>query len=83
VVEPVNGGIRTVASSGTCMHIAQNGTRCTRPATFEGFCERHDPQATPQPAMPAARIAAAVGLLFVFLWPLVADLLRAINRWIH
>ncbi|HEY4739589.1 MAG TPA: hypothetical protein VIH76_03240 [Candidatus Acidoferrales bacterium] len=80
---PVNGGTRTPISSGMCLHIAQNGKRCARPALFSGFCQRHDPQAAPTPRMPIARMAAAVLLLMVFLWPLVADLLREIGRWMH
>ncbi len=81
--EPVNGGTRTPVLSGTCLHIAQNGSRCTRPALFGGFCERHDPQATPRPMMPVVRMAAAVALLMVFLWPLLADFLREVGRWMH
>ncbi len=81
--ETVNGEIRTSSSSGTCLHIAHSGERCTRPARFGVFCERHDPQATPRPMMPLVRMAAAVFLLMVFLWPLVADLVREIARWIR
>jgi hypothetical protein len=33
--------------------------------------------------MPFLRLAAAVALLLVFLWPLVADLLREIRGWMH
>jgi hypothetical protein len=66
-----------------CLHIAQNGRRRTRPALFSGFCERHDPQAAPRPMMPIVRMAGAVLLLMVFLWPLVADLVREIGRWMH
>ena len=81
--EQVNGGFRTPISPGMCLHIAQNGKRCTRPSLFSGFCERHDPQATPRPMMPIVRMAAAVLLLMVFLWPLVADLAREIGRWMR
>jgi hypothetical protein len=33
--------------------------------------------------MPIVRMAAAVLLLMVFLWPLVADLAREIGRWMR
>jgi hypothetical protein len=33
--------------------------------------------------MPVVRMAAAVLLLMVFLWPLVADLLREVSRWMR
>ncbi len=81
--ETVNGEIRTSSSAGTCLHIAPSGKRCTRTARFGVFCERHDPQAPPRPMMPVIRLAAAVLLLMVFLWPLVADLVREIARWIR
>jgi hypothetical protein len=83
VGEPVNGGRGSRGLAGTCLHISGNGTRCTRPALVSGFCARHDPEAMPQPRMPFLRLAAAVALLLVFLWPLVADLLREIRGWMH
>jgi len=75
------GGNASPAPTGTCLFIAGNGKRCTRPALVSGFCARHDPDAMPQPMMPFLRLAAAVAVLLTFLWPIVADLLRQIRTW--
>ncbi|HXW17725.1 MAG TPA: hypothetical protein VEJ39_05455 [Candidatus Acidoferrales bacterium] len=81
MVEPVNGGSGIARFAGSCLYIAGNGRRCPRPALVSGFCSRHDPDAKAQPMMPILRVAAAVLMLLVFLWPLIADLLREIRGW--
>jgi hypothetical protein len=83
VVEPVNGGSGIATLAGTCLYIADNGKRCTRAALVSGFCSRHDPETKANSRVPVFRLAAAVLMLFVFLWPLIADLLREIRRWVR
>ena len=83
MVEPVNGGSGIATLAGTCLHIAGSGKRCTRPALVSGFCSRHDPEAKANSRVPVFRLAAAVLMLFVFLWPLIADLLREIRGWVR
>jgi hypothetical protein len=76
---------------GPCLYFGPQGQRCSRPAVANGFCARHMPAQLGQPAKPAAALGSrplgriiAIGIaIFAALWPVVADLLREIIRWIH
>src|SRR5271156_4823025 len=53
---------------GPCLYFGPQGQRCSRPALG---------------SRPLARIVAIGVAIFAALWPIVADLLREIIRWIH
>jgi hypothetical protein len=71
---------------GPCLYLGPRGQRCGNPAVFGGFCARHEPSALGG-AKVASRgvsrvIAAGIGILAA-MWPILADLLREVLRWIH
>jgi hypothetical protein len=83
---------------GTCLYFGPNGQRCERRALASGFCGRHANSAAPRMIEaadagaagtredgPKARVraaAAVLGLLGV-LWPLVAEIIKAILSFLN
>jgi len=61
---------------GPCLHLGPRGERCTRPALEDGVCELHGEH----PVLPRwfdwARRFAALLLLLILLWIVLADFLR-------
>jgi hypothetical protein len=80
----------TAQDLGPCLYLGPAGQRCSRRAVNDGFCAVHQPgqsgQSRPAVRRPAAKssrvVAAILGILGV-LWPLLADLVREITRWLH
>jgi len=71
--------MKTDPRASTCLYFGPDGTRCERAAAEGGFCEKHDPERTTRPLMTLLRVAAAVMLLVVLLWPLLADFMRELG----
>ncbi|MFZ1974987.1 MAG: hypothetical protein WAU89_19235 [Candidatus Acidiferrales bacterium] len=71
---------------GPCLYLGPRGQRCGNPAISGGFCARHEPSELGG-AKVASRgvsrvVAAGIGILAA-MWPILADLLREVLRWIH
>jgi Family of unknown function (DUF5763) len=71
-------------SRSVCLYFGPGGERCYRPALDNGFCTRHQPNASPTGPPDEARArrkktAATIGILAA-LWPLIEELLRQIFR---
>jgi hypothetical protein len=71
---------------GPCLYLGPRGQRCGNPAISGGFCARHEPSELGG-AKIASRgvsrvVAAGIGILAA-MWPILADLLREVLRWIH
>lgn len=81
-VQPVNGESSPARYTGICLYLGRNGKRRTRSALTEGLCQRHASERTIRPTLPLARLAVAVVVLTAFLWPLVADLVGEVSRWL-
>jgi uncharacterized protein DUF5763 len=81
--QPVNGAMQTGYSAGTCLHLGASGKRCYRPATSGGFCEKHDPERQSRSPLSLVRLGAALLLLWAVLWPVIADVVRELQRWLH
>ena len=74
------------SDEGPCLYLGPKGQRCNNPAFSGGFCARHLP-AELGGAKVGSRsvsrvIAAGIGILAA-MWPVVADVLREVLRWIH
>ena len=72
---------------GPCLFLGSNGERCSRQATEDGFCARHQPgrvgvQALARAANVPSRALAAVVTIGVLLWPYIADAVKEILRWL-
>ncbi len=68
---------------GPCLYLGPRGQRCHNPAIAGDFCTRHQPGGTPAASRNIPRAAAAgIGILAA-MWPVLADLLRELFRWIH
>ena len=80
--QPVNGAMQTDLLDGTCLYLGADGKRCFRPAAIGGFCEKHDPERSSRHAVSLVRVAAALMLLWVLLWPVIADAVRELRRWL-
>jgi hypothetical protein len=73
-------------NQGPCLYLGPRGERCGRPALANGFCARHQTgnQAISKPiAKPSPKLIAAVLAIIGMLWPLLADAVREVLRWIH
>ncbi len=66
-----------------CLHLGRSGERCEGSALEDGFCERHGPDAAWRFGIAARRKIMAVLLGISVLWPLLAELWRAIQHWRH
>lgn len=69
---------------GPCLYLGAGGQRCDRRALEGGYCARHRPGAIrlPKPAFSSKVLAAIVGIAGI-LWPVIADLVREVVRWMH
>jgi hypothetical protein len=71
---------------GPCLYLGPAGQRCISPATTSGFCRRHQPYAsaigepTDKPLLSPRRLGAIFTIL-ALLWPLLADIVRALIRY--
>lgn len=70
------------SDQGPCLYLGPKGQRCANPAIAGGFCDRHQPSGAEATAGNVSRFAAGIGILAA-MWPLLADLLRVVFRWIH
>jgi hypothetical protein len=70
------------SDQGPCLYLGSKGQRCSDPATADGFCAKHQPGAAKASSGTASRLAAGIGILAA-MWPVLADLLREVLRWIH
>ena len=84
VVEP--GEKMAAADLGPCLYLGSAGQRCTSRATASGFCRRHQPDVN-VPGVPAdtpllsPRRVGAIFTILALLWPLLADIVRALIRY--
>lgn len=82
----VPGQIRAAADLGPCLYLGPAGQRCADRATASGFCRRHQPQVNSSrapvetPLLSPRRIGAIFTIL-ALLWPLLADIVRALIRY--
>lgn len=77
-------GGREPVDQGPCLYFGPAGERCSRRAVEGGFCERHQigggrPFSVPQMSRKAL---AAIGVIAV-LWPVLADLIRELIRFLR
>jgi hypothetical protein len=84
-----NSGVPVEAASsnspglGPCLYLGSKGERCGQPALRDGFCAKHQPGADKPMRRTLPRVVGAgIGILAAA-WPLLADVLREIIRWIH
>jgi Family of unknown function (DUF5763) len=69
---------------GPCLYLGPGGQRCDRRATRDGFCSKHLPGAIGEKiATPSKKVIAALLAISGLLWPLLADIVRELLRWIH
>ncbi len=80
----------TPGDQGPCLYLGPQGQRCDRRAIANGFCARHLPSKLGEPGVaprsfrrPLSRIIAVGFAILAALWPVVADVVREIIRWIH
>ena len=70
---------------GPCLYLGSAGQRCNARATASGFCSRHQPnlakagERIDKPAISPRRVGAIFTIL-ALLWPLLADIVRALIR---
>jgi Family of unknown function (DUF5763) len=66
-----------------CLYIGPAGQRCDRPARADGFCSKHQQNASDSNEVPSSTIAkralAVIGVIAA-LWPLIIDLVRELLR---
>jgi hypothetical protein len=83
---------KTPSDQGPCLYFGPQGQRCDRRAVADGFCRRHLPAQLGLPSQQGvarsdskrfARVIAVGIAIFAALWPVIADLLREIFRWIN
>jgi hypothetical protein len=71
---------------GPCLYLGPRGQRCGNPAISGGFCARHRPEELGGPKAAGKGVsrvvAAGIGILAA-MWPVIADVLREVLRWIH
>lgn len=72
---------------GPCLYLGPQGQRCYRRALRDGFCASHLPGAAPivggQSHTPSKKLVAALLAISGLLWPLLADIVREVLRWLH
>ena len=74
----------TNADQGPCLYLGPRGQRCNRRALRDGYCAIHQPGAISLPkAALSKKTLAAIAAIAGVLWPIIADLVREIMRWIH
>jgi hypothetical protein len=71
---------------GPCLYLGPAGQRCNRRAVEDGFCARHQPGGIPLAGLSipqfSRRALALFGLIAV-LWPVLADVIRELIRWLR
>jgi hypothetical protein len=70
------------SDQGPCLYLGSKGQRCSNPASADGFCAKHQPGGAKAASGTASRLAAGIGILAA-MWPVLADLIREVIRWIH
>jgi len=76
----------TATDLGPCLYLGPAGQRCSGRATASGFCRRHQPETPPSgtsadtPLVSPRRVGAILTIL-ALLWPLLADIVRALIRY--
>jgi hypothetical protein len=87
---PIAPSTPTTQDLGPCLYLGPAGQRCSRRAVNDGFCAIHQPGQSGQsrvavrpPAAKRSRVVAAILGILGVLWPLLADLVREITRWLH
>jgi hypothetical protein len=81
----INGSTNPAANKydqGPCLYLGSKGQRCSKPASADGFCAKHQPGGAKPASGTASRLAAGIGILAA-MWPVLADLIREVIRWIH
>jgi hypothetical protein len=70
---------------GPCLYFGPAGQRCKERALAGGFCARHTSNAGPREATVTVSPRKVIAILAagVALWPILADVVRAILRYIH
>lgn len=72
---------------GPCLYLGPQGQRCGRRALRDGFCSNHLPGSAAsinaKSSAPSKKIIAALIAISGLLWPLVADIVREVLRWLH
>ena len=72
---------------GPCLYFGPQGQRCSRRALRDCFCANHLPGAAPiaggQSHTPSKKLVAALLAISGLLWPLLADIVREVLRWLH
>ncbi len=72
---------------GPCLYLGPQGQRCTRRALRDGFCANHLPGAGAiggeKLHTPSKKVIAALLAISGLLWPLLADIVREVLRWLH
>ncbi|HXA76287.1 MAG TPA: hypothetical protein VNV41_04070 [Candidatus Acidoferrales bacterium] len=69
---------------GPCLFLGPRGQRCDRRALAGGYCAIHRPGAISLPKVALSKKSlAAIAAIAGVLWPIIADLVREILRWIH
>jgi hypothetical protein len=70
------------SDQGPCLYLGPKGQRCSNPAIADGFCAKHRPGEAKATSGAASRLAAGIGILAA-MWPVLADVIREVIRWIH
>jgi hypothetical protein len=81
----INGSTNPAAKKydqGPCLYLGSKGQRCSNPASADGFCAKHQPGVAKASSGTVSRLAAGIGILAA-MWPVLADLIREVIRWIH
>lgn len=89
--EPLNAAIDRGVEQGSrgdqgpCLYLGPAGQRCKARALAGGFCARHGLNASPREATVAMSPRKLIAILAaaIALWPILADVVRAILRYIH
>src|SRR6267143_5161755 len=74
------------ADLGPCLYLGPAGQRCTSRATAGGFCRRHQSTgdlsgADADTPLLSPRRVGAIFTILALLWPLLADIVRALIRY--
>src|SRR5271168_3283704 len=72
---------------GPCLYFGPRGERCGRRAVRDGFCTAHLPGATAfataKSTTRSKKVLAVLIAISGLLWPLLADIVREVLRWLH
>jgi hypothetical protein len=79
----VRGAPGNSSGEGPCLYFGPRGQRCSRPAVQNCFCAQHQPGSLQAVARNLPRIVATVIAILIAIWPVIADFLRIIFRWME